>query len=95
MTGPLYNTFLEGNEPSPGKINKAAGIVMSVCAGILWFYDVTCFYRCSGIFAERYIFLSLATALVMCFALYVYMKSVIGNADREEDFTFTQRDYGE
>lgn len=95
IMGPLYKTFLADKAPSITKVNEAGGIVMSVCSGGLLFYEVTEFYKVYGIFGERYIFLSVITALFVAFALYVYTKSISGNSKKTEDFTFTRRVYEE
>lgn len=95
IMGPLYKTFLADKAPSITKVNEAGGIVMSVCSGGLLFYEVTEFYRHSGIWGERYIFLSIITALFVAFALFVYTKSISGNLKKAEEFTFTRRVFEE
>lgn len=91
VMGPLYKTFLSGDAPSITKVNEAGGMVMSVCGFFLLFYEFTEFYKENCIWGERYIFLSILTAIFTGFALFVYAKSISGNAKKTEHFTFSRR----
>lgn len=84
MTGPLYKTFLDDTAPSVNKINEFAGIIMTLCAGVLFFYELL--ERLDVVFA------SLAMA-IFALLLFVYKRHTIGNADKQERCDFTQRVY--
>lgn len=91
IMGSLYKTFLAGDAPSITKVNEVAGVVMSVCSGGLLFYEFTEFYMKNVILGDRYILMSILTTVFVGFALFVYAKSISGNAKKTEHFTFSRR----
>lgn len=84
MTGPLYKTFLDETAPSVNKINEFAGIIMTLCAGVLFFYELV--VRLGAVFASL-------TIAIFCLLLFAYTRHTIGNADKQEHCDFTQRVY--
>ncbi len=94
ITGSLYKTYLAKKSYSVSKINISAGVIITACAFGLLLYDF-------AVFAKEKLHLFGSSGVAICtlftvfvlFALFIYAKISLGNANSTGETVFQEKVY--